>query len=60
VYYGGDGTEVERNTVSKLRKELHLDDEHGVDSHSFYNMEIRSAEDFIVTYRKTLGRLARL
>jgi death-on-curing family protein len=60
VYYGGDGTEVERNTVGKLRKDLHLDDEHGVDSQSFYRMEVRAAEDFIVFYRKTLRRLAKL
>jgi death-on-curing family protein len=60
VHYAGDGTEVERNTVSKLRKDLHLDDKHGVDSQSFYMMEVRAAEDFIVTYRKTLRRLAKL
>lgn len=60
VYYAGEGSEVKRNTVSKLRRDLQLDDEHGVDSQSFYTMEIRPAEDFIVAYRKTLGRLARL
>ena len=61
VSYGGDGTDVARNTVSRLRKSLRLDEENGVDSRSFYNMEVRAAaKDFIVTYRNTLARLAKL
>lgn len=60
VFCAGDGTDVERNTVAKIRHDLYLDDEHGVDSKSFYGMEVRSAQDFIVTYRKSLARLARL
>jgi death-on-curing protein len=60
VYYGGEGTDVERNTVTKIRRELELDDDHGIDSRGFYNMEVRPAVDFIVTYRKSLSRLARL
>lgn len=60
VFYAGDGTEVEKNTLAKIRRDLWLDDEHGNDSRSFYSMEIRPAQDFIVIYRKTLDRLARL
>jgi death-on-curing family protein len=60
VFYAGDGTDVERNTAAKIRRDLHLDDEHGVDSRSFYGMEVRATQDFIVIYRKSLGRLARL
>ena len=60
VRYAGEGTDVERNTIGKLRSDLHLDEEHGVDSQSFYRMEIRATEDFIVTYNKTLRRLAKL
>ena len=60
VFYAGDGTDVERGTVAKVRKDLELDDEHGIDSQSFYAMEVRPAEDFIFTYRKTLNRLAKL
>ncbi len=60
VYYAGEGTDVERNTVTKIRRDLELDDEHGCDSSTFYGMEVMPAQDFILTYRKSLARLAKL
>lgn len=58
VNYHGDGREVERNTMNKIRTDLELDEEHGVDSGAFYNDESTSADDFIVMYSKTLRRLS--
>jgi death-on-curing family protein len=60
VHYAGDGREVQRNTVGHIRRRLELDDEHGVDSRSFYRMDGSHVDEFIATYRKTLNRLARL
>jgi death-on-curing family protein len=58
VAWSGDGTDADRNTVHKIRADLHLDDAHDVDSSTFY----RGAEidDFIVEYRRILRRLSRL
>lgn len=54
----GPGAEAPKNTLHKIRKELELDDEHDVDSATFY----RGAEvdAFIIEYRRILRRLARL
>lgn len=60
VAYDGDGREVPKNTLAKIRADLHLDEEHNVDSKAFYQGEVLSADDFISTYRKTLRRLAKL
>jgi len=60
VYYGGEGKEVERNTINKIRADLQLNEEHGVDSSAFYDSERTSIDDFIIRYRKTLRRLSRL
>ncbi|MBN1591001.1 MAG: type II toxin-antitoxin system death-on-curing family toxin [Pirellulales bacterium] len=60
VAYGDEGRDVQKNTVSKIRKDLHLDEEHGIDSKTFYDGASVSPSDFIVKYRKTLSRLARL
>ena len=57
IAYRGEGFEVDQNTIHKIRKELELDDEHGYDSHAFYNKESRIPE-FIAKYRKILERLA--
>ena len=59
VAYGGDGTEVERNTLNKIRNDLELDEPHGVDSQVFYGSQAEP-DDFIQTYRTVLRRLARL
>lgn len=60
VFYGDEGREAERNTVKKIREDLHLDDLHGIDSFVFYNQVPSLASDFIANYRKTLHRLAKL
>jgi death-on-curing family protein len=60
VRYNSEGSEVGRDAMRKIRADLELDDEHGIDSQSFYSMEVRPAMDFIVSYRKTLRRLAKL
>lgn len=59
VWYGGEGRDVELNTVHKIRHELELDEEHGYDSDIFYNASNR-IPSFINKYRKTLDRLAKL
>ena len=60
VFYGDEGREAQRNTVKKIREDLHLDDLHGVDSYAFYSQVPTLASDFISEYRKTLHRLAKL
>jgi hypothetical protein len=60
VKYADDGREALKYTVHQIRKELELDDEHGVDSASFCGDAGRAVGDFIVRYRKTLTRLAKL
>ncbi len=57
--YSGDGRDVSKRTIRKIRQDLHLDDLHGIDSHAFYGMEAMKPADFIVYYRKTLYRLAK-
>lgn len=58
--YGGDGRQVSRSRIKELRRELHLSDDFGVDSATFYGSDGRPVDDFIAIYRKTLQRLARL
>lgn len=58
IYYGGDGREVRKHTLNKVRSDLELDEAHGVDSSTFYDATPASASDFILAYRKTLDRLA--
>jgi death-on-curing family protein len=60
VAYGDRGREVDRNTLNKIRHDLELDDDHGIDSAAFYNDDEISPSDFINSYRKTLRRLAKL
>jgi prophage maintenance system killer protein len=60
VKYTDDGRDAQVHSLKKIRKDLHLDDEHGVDSQSFYRRPEAAASGFIVKYRKTLNRLARL
>jgi death-on-curing family protein len=54
-----DGQDVAQNTIKKIRKDLHLDDQNGIDSRAFYSKGPMKATDFIAYYRKTLGRLAK-
>ena len=60
IYYSDPGCEISRNTVHKIRKELELDDMHGVDSAMFYDNAPAAASGFVVLYRKTLNRLAKM
>jgi len=59
VSYSDEGRDVAKNTVKKIRRDLRLDDEHGIDSHRFYGKDSISTVDFITRYRKTLHRLAK-
>jgi death-on-curing family protein len=58
--YANEGREVEKGAINRIRRDLRLDDENGIDSRAFYDNEPTSAGEFIVRYRKTLRRLARL
>jgi death-on-curing protein len=60
TFYGSDGREVDRTAINRIRRELYLDDDHGVDSAAFYDDASITASEFITRYRKTLRRLARL
>lgn len=60
VKYKDDGREALVDTVKKIRHDLWLDEDHGIDSLAFYQRGGPSAADFIARYRKTLKRLARL
>jgi len=59
IAYAGEGREVDRNTIHKIRRDLWLDEEHGCDSSIFYGQR-PGVPDFIAWYRQTLNRLARL
>lgn len=60
TWYGGEGSEVELNSLNALRHDLQLDDEHGIDSEIFYGDSKTPLDAFIAQYRKTLSRLAKL
>lgn len=60
VHYYDEGRDVGQNTVSKIRRDLQLNEENGIDSRTFYEKAPASASDFIIVYRKTLHRLAKL
>jgi death-on-curing family protein len=60
TYYGDEGSEIDRSAINKIRHDLELDDMHGIDSRGFYDRDPVSVSEFIVNYRKTLRRLARL
>ena len=60
IYYGGEGKEVKRNTINKVRSDLRLDENYGIDSGAFYSNEYTTTDDFIIRYRKTLSRLSKL
>jgi death-on-curing protein len=55
----GDGREVPKTQVKKIRQELRLDEAHGYDSDQFYSPQ-RAVDFFILEYSKTLKRLARV
>ncbi|WP_159084926.1 type II toxin-antitoxin system death-on-curing family toxin [Planctomonas deserti] len=57
--YGGDGRQIARNRLKELRRELHLSEEFGIDSATFYGNG-DPIDSFISQYRKTLSRLAKV
>lgn len=58
VAWAGDGTEADRDTIHKIRRDLCLDDEHDIDSATFYRDAV--IDSFIIDYRRILRRLAKL
>ena len=60
VAYRNEGSEVSLSTVKKIRKDLKLNDEHGIDAKKFYSGSQDDPAYFITRYRKILVRLARL
>ncbi|MCA1982958.1 type II toxin-antitoxin system death-on-curing family toxin [Nocardioides nematodiphilus] len=59
VAYRDDGREADRSTVHKIRADLRLDEDHGIDSAAFYSDQ-PTARDFVHEHQKTLTRLAKL
>jgi death-on-curing family protein len=57
VAYSREGMDVEMNSIHKIRRDLELDEAHGVDSEVFYQERSRIPA-FIHRYRKILERLA--
>lgn len=55
----GDGREVPRSVLKRIRADLELDGEHGVDSGRFYSSR-REPDTFISEYSRLLKRLARV
>ncbi len=60
LHYVDDNRDVDQRLLHKLRHDLELDEAHGIDSRAFYDHAPASPGEFIVKYRKTLRRLARL
>ena len=60
THFSAGGRDITQHAVSKIRRDLQLDDDNGIDSKAFYDDEEISTSDFIARYRKTLRRLARL
>lgn len=56
----GDGMEISRKGVAKLRRQLELDEPHGVDSKDFYDDKPLQVDEWITKYRRILELLARL
>lgn len=55
----GDGREVPRSLIKRMRLELHLDADHGVDAEVFYG-DHKDPDFFILHYSQLLKRLARV
>lgn len=60
ISYGGDGREISKATIAKVRNDLQLSEKHGFDSVAFYEDIPCSASEFIVKYRKILSRLSKM
>lgn len=55
----GDGREVPKAIIRKMRKELELDPEHGIDADVFYG-DAKGPDFFILRYSQLLKRLSRV
>ncbi len=55
----GDGREVPKVQLKRLRQELELDEIHNIDSEQFYTLR-REPDSFIAEYSRLLRRLARV
>jgi hypothetical protein len=55
--FPGHRFEVDAKEVKRIRKLLHLDEVHGLDSSGFYNLE-GAVDGFINRYRSLMDRLA--
>ena len=55
----GDGREVPKSVLKKMRRELQLDPEHGVDAEVFYG-DAKGPDFFILRYSQLLKRLSRV
>lgn len=60
VGYQDDGRDADVTVIKKIRFDLRLNDDNGVDSASFYNSQPSEVGDFVLKYRKILRRLAKL
>lgn len=55
-----DGREIDLGVLKRIRRELELDEGHGIDAGAFYDDAPTSPSEFIVGYQQTLRRLAKL
>ncbi len=60
VHYRDEGSDVERNTINKLRNDLRLTEECGCDASAFYTSKAEVIDEVIADYQVTLKKLARL
>ncbi|MFC1553382.1 type II toxin-antitoxin system death-on-curing family toxin [candidate division KSB1 bacterium] len=60
VFYSTNGREADKNTLGKIRHDLHLDNLNGIDARAFYGPQAHTPDHFITLYRKTLRRLSKL
>ncbi len=60
ISYGGEGREVGRGVMATIRRDLQIDENHGIDSAAFYDNAPAVAGEFIILFSKTLRRLSRM
>jgi len=58
--YGGDGRELRKKVIKKIRHDLALNEQYGIDSGAFYEDSPTPLGNFILRYRKILNRLSKL
>lgn len=60
IFFGyPEGREVDQGLIRTIRRELELDDQHGVDSSVFYAQNNSPASEFIIKYKNLLKRLSK-